>query len=249
MVDVGSHSIHCKMTDINSDYTVILESGGGQDLNIWQNIQHTLAKLYGIRVMSYDRSGLGKSDLGPIELDAKGEILILKSVLDKLGFNRKIIFVSYSFGGLLSHLFALNYPDIVNGLLLIDPLNVKFVDRYGLKRIQRTFPEIEKPQNNIEKAIVRIMKYFALFVEDMREKELPDKIPIIVISSGSSPFEEDTPEDNKAWLLSHEELVETSKIHELVLTKKGTHNIIEENPKIILESFSRLLNKINCRNA
>ena len=121
-----------------------------------ENVHDTLAQLSGIRVISYDRSGLGDSEFGHPDLDAKKEIDILKSALDKLGYNKNFIHISFSYGELLVQYFAYTYPDIVKGLLLLDPMNIRFVDRYGLTRLKNTFPVIQNPQSKLKKTIVQM---------------------------------------------------------------------------------------------
>jgi len=63
LVDIGTHKLRVVLSDISSEYTIILESGGGKYSEAYQEVQDTLAKLTGIRVMSYDRSGFGQSEL------------------------------------------------------------------------------------------------------------------------------------------------------------------------------------------
>jgi pimeloyl-ACP methyl ester carboxylesterase len=47
----------------------------------------------------------------------------LKRVLAKVGASGPFILVGHSFGGLVAQRFALDYPDLVKGLLLLDPLS------------------------------------------------------------------------------------------------------------------------------
>ena len=73
-VDVGTHKLHVVLTEATSEYTIVLESGGGKYATAYQEIQDALAKRTGVRVMSYDRSGFGQSELGPDDLDAIDQV-------------------------------------------------------------------------------------------------------------------------------------------------------------------------------
>jgi len=152
VVDIGTHKLRVVLSDIESEYTIILEAGGGMYSEAYQTVQDTLAELVGIRVMSYDRSGYGQSELGPSEFNATDEMAALKKCLEVQGFKDKFILVGHSYGGLLIQLFTIQYPELVSGLVLIDPMNVRFVDRFGLDNLNAVTPYFENPTMNHEKA-------------------------------------------------------------------------------------------------
>lgn len=70
-VDVGTHKVHVILSELPSEHTIVLEAGGGKYSDSYQEIQDSLAAQTGTRVMSYDRSGFGQSELGPEKLNAK----------------------------------------------------------------------------------------------------------------------------------------------------------------------------------
>jgi hypothetical protein len=81
-IDVGTHKVWLMISDMPSDYTIILEAGGGRFSDVYKSIQDTFSKLTGYRVISYDRSGFGSSELGPADLTAPGEVKVLRKGLD-----------------------------------------------------------------------------------------------------------------------------------------------------------------------
>ena len=85
-VDIGTHRLHVVLSDTASEYTIVLESGGGKYSTAYQEIQEPLAQRTEFRVMSYDRSGFGKSELGPDDFDAIAEVDALKKCLEVQGF-------------------------------------------------------------------------------------------------------------------------------------------------------------------
>ena len=238
-VDIGTHKLRVVLSEIPSEYTIILESGGGKYSEAYQTIQDTLAKLTGIRVISYDRSGFGKSELGPDKFNAIDEVDALKKCLDVQGFKDNFILAGHSYGGFLIQLFTLRYPELVSGLVLIDPMNIKFVDGFGLDNLNAITPYFENPLKNYEKASNRIVDSFSESFEAIRGKELPPQIPVILITAGNAPFSEDV------WRKCHEEMVMNSEKHKMIIAEGNNHDIVDENPKLVLNTIIELINIIN----
>lgn len=238
MVDIGTHKLRVVLTDIPGDYTIILEAGGGMYSDAYKEIQDTLARLIGIRVMSYDRSGFGQSELGPEQFTAIDEVDALKKCLEIQGFTDNYILVGHSYGGFLIQLFTQRYPDLVKGLVLIDPMNVKFVDRFGLDNLNAVTPYFEDPTNNYEKAGNRMIDFFPDGLNALRDKELPPDIPVSLITAGHPPIAQEI------WRACHEEMVGNSEKHKLILAPDNSHNMIEENPELIINTIVDLVNQI-----
>jgi pimeloyl-ACP methyl ester carboxylesterase len=241
LVDIGTHKLRVVISEIESEYTVILEAGGGKDSESYQKIQDSLAKLTGTRVMSYDRSGFGKSELGPDRFNAGDEVDALKKCLELQGYEDKLILVGLSYGGFLIQLFAHRYPELVSGLVLIDPMNVRFVDRFGLDNLNAITPYFDPPRNNHEKAGNRMVDSFSTSLELLRGRDIPDTIPVILLTAGNSPF------DNDMWRECHEEMVSKSDEHELRIAEGVGHDILDENPQLVLETVAELINIVKTK--
>ncbi len=237
-VDIGTHKLRVVLSDISSKYTIILESGGGKYSEAYQEIQDTLAKLTGIRVMSYDRSGFGQSELGPDTFNAIDEVDALKRCLEVQGFKNNYILVGHSYGGFLIQLFTFRYPELVKGLVLIDPMNVKFVDRFGLDSLNAVTLYFDNPTQNYEKAGNRMVDYFPVSLEKLRGYELPTDKPVLLITSGNPPFSSDL------WRKCHEEMVMNSKNHKLIIAEGNNHDIVMENPELVLNTIIELTKSI-----
>lgn len=71
------------------------------------------------RVIAYDRAGIGSSDpVWPLTLD--GEIADLTALVTEAAAGRCVL-VGHSWGGLLAQLVAFRHPELVAGLVLVDP--------------------------------------------------------------------------------------------------------------------------------
>ena len=237
-VDIGTHKLHVVLTDNASEYTIVLESGGGKYSTAYREIQEPLARRTGFRVMSYDRSGFGQSELGPDDFDAIAEVDALKKCLEVQGFKNMLILVGHSYGGFLIQLFTLRYPQLVSGLVLIDPMNVWFVDAFGLDKLSAATPYFEKPAKNYEKAGNRMVDFFPKALDVLRWKQLPPQLPAVLITAGNPPFSE------SLWRKCHEQMIMHSEKHHLLIAEGNNHDILEENPGLVLNAIIELVNGI-----
>jgi pimeloyl-ACP methyl ester carboxylesterase len=241
-IDIGTHKLRVVLSDVPSEYTIVLEAGGGKDSASYQEIQDRLATLTGTRVMSYDRSGFGQSELGPDDFNALDAVEALKRCLEIQGFRDKFILVGLSYGGFLIQLFTALHPERISGLVLIDPMNVWFVDRFGLEPLNSATPYFENPTENWQKAGNRMVDFFPKDLEALRGKELPGRIPMILITSGNPPFSD-------LWRKCHEEMVMNSEKHELVIAEGNNHDIVEENPELVLRTIIDLVDRVRLERA
>lgn len=117
MIDLGSHKLHIYEAGREGP-TILLESGLMSTILSWTELQRELSKSF--RVVSYDRAGLGWSEVGPMPRTAERIVDELHLALDKAGIAPPYILVGHSFGGLTMQLFAARYPKEVTGMVLID---------------------------------------------------------------------------------------------------------------------------------
>jgi pimeloyl-ACP methyl ester carboxylesterase len=119
LVDLGTHRLHLLEQGRGSP-TIILEAGLMSTMLSWGDIQRQLAGSY--RVVSYDRAGLGWSDIGPMPRTADRIVEELHSLLDRSAIPPPYLLVGHSFGGLTMPLFAARYPEQTAGMVLVDPV-------------------------------------------------------------------------------------------------------------------------------
>jgi len=117
MIDLGTHRLHV-LEKGSGPVTLVLEAGLMSTVLSWSGLQQELAKSY--RVISYDRAGLGWSDLGPMPRTSGLIVEELHRLLAQAKIAPPYILVAHSFGGLTMPLFAAKYPQEVTGLVLVD---------------------------------------------------------------------------------------------------------------------------------
>jgi pimeloyl-ACP methyl ester carboxylesterase len=107
---------------------VVLESGLGAGALAWRNVQDQIAAT--TRVCSYDRSGFGRSGpaTGPRDAGALADDLF--QVLKAGKVAGPYVVVGHSLGGYTSRIFASRHPDLVAGLVLVDPSHEEQTKRF-----------------------------------------------------------------------------------------------------------------------
>jgi pimeloyl-ACP methyl ester carboxylesterase len=119
LVDVGGYRIHLQvMGEGAPGPTVVLDAGLDSFSTNWYWVQTALAA--SMRVVAYDRAGLGWSDDGTQPRDAHHSAADLHAALQGAGIDGPYVLAGHSYGGLVVRAFADQYPDEVVGLVLID---------------------------------------------------------------------------------------------------------------------------------
>jgi pimeloyl-ACP methyl ester carboxylesterase len=97
---------------------VVLEAGMNCAAASWERVMPLLAPH--VRVAAYDRAGLGGSDPAPGLATIDGQIGDPTSVITGLAAGPCVL-AGHSWGGVLVQLLAFRRPDLVAGLVLVDP--------------------------------------------------------------------------------------------------------------------------------
>ncbi len=238
-INIGTHNLRVVLSDIPSEYTIVLEAGGGEYSEVYSKIQDSIVNQTKIRTMSYDRSGYGQSELGPADFKAIDEVKALKKCLEIQEFENNYILVGHSYGGFLVQLFCMQYSEMVKGIVLIDPMNVRFVDEFGLDNLNAATEYFENPTENHEKAGNRMTDYFPEALELLRGKDLPNETPVILITAGKFPAIA-----ADIWRNCHQEMVKNSENHQMIIAEENSHDIIRENPELVINVIKEMVNTI-----
>ena len=118
LIDLGGWRVHlhCTGEPSPSQPVVILEAGAGGFSVDWSLVQPAVAKF--ARVCSYDRAGLGWSELGPRPRTLRQVVWELHALLAKAGERPPYVIAGHSYGGILARLYARTYPSEVAGMVL-----------------------------------------------------------------------------------------------------------------------------------
>lgn len=241
LVDVGGYRMHVMVYRGTTPITVVMEVGGGASLKGWAGVEARVAERTGATVVVYDRAGFGQSDLGPMDLTPRRQVEQLDRVLTLLGTPPDRILMGHSYGGLMAVAHAHLYPGKVGGLILVDPMNQRFVDATG-DAVYSTVPKIEHPVSTRDSALVRLVSTFDGLAKDPITTDADLTIPIVVITAGV-PFWGKTPDLDTPWRASHTAIAEAGPGRRLVVAEGSKHDIPGTRPDTIVEAAASLVER------
>jgi pimeloyl-ACP methyl ester carboxylesterase len=247
MIDVGGCRLHFSVIQ-GSETRIVLEVGGGADASQWGTLPRSLAQETGATVVTYDRAGFGKSDLPDTPYNMVQEVDWGIKGLRQLGLDRDIILMGHSYGGWLIRLTASRYPDVVRGMVFIDPFSAEFVELLGVEYLdnhpscRKDLPFANANPRDLTKnqrgGIRMVKEGLGPKVAIMRGTTIP-KVPVRIITSGQPWWL--TPQEDRAWRQAHEQMAASIPGAELIVAKESDHLIPEKQPEIIIEAVKDVI--------
>jgi pimeloyl-ACP methyl ester carboxylesterase len=216
---------------------VILESGLGDTLDIWKDIQSRIAS-HCTRTLSYTRAGYLGSDPASGPRDSATIVKELREELDRRNVRPPYVLVGHSLGGLYMQYFARNFPAEVSGLLLVDSthwdqhiiIDTQANQRYlGLREVTLFMPWIMRRElNDSEQA-----------GEQVHDSPSAEDFRTIVLSSTVAP-KSGTPETQaRAVQLQDEIAADFPGARHVFVTGAG-HYIQRDQPNVVINAAREL---------
>jgi pimeloyl-ACP methyl ester carboxylesterase len=156
---------------------VVLEAGRGNGAASWQRVMPLLAPH--VRVVAYDRAGLGGSASAPGLVLIDRQVGDLASVITGLTAGPCVL-AGHSWGGILVQLLAFRRPDLVAGLVLVDPGHEEMESglpvpvQLGMRAWRAAFPDELRDDVPATIAALRELRGAAV--------PFPD-VPVVVLSA------------------------------------------------------------------
>lgn len=238
LLDVGSYHLHFVVHPGTKPLTIVMESGGGATLDAWSGVDAELARRTGATVVTYDRAGFGGSETGPAGLTPQEQVRQLNDALERLGTPPERIVIGHSYGGVMAVLQAHLYPDRVRGLVLVDPMNARFVRATG-EFVYSTVPHIEHPATRRDTALVRMVAGFDALIHDPGASDAGLRMPMMVLTAGELWWGK--PDIDRAWREAHEAMAQAAPNRRLVIVEGSKHQIPKRRPDAIVSAVLSLL--------
>ncbi|MBX3001398.1 MAG: alpha/beta hydrolase [Caldilineaceae bacterium] len=145
LVDVGGYSLHIQCVGTGAP-TVVLDAGlGGTSLD-WNLVQTQIGQT--TRVCAYDRAGMGWSENSPALRTPARIASELHTLLGNAGIAGPYILVGHSLAGKNARMFALQHPDKVAGMVLVDTRS-EYVDQHSSPTEVQAFQQEVATQGNL----------------------------------------------------------------------------------------------------
>ena len=247
LIDVGGCHLHFSVIH-GSETRLVLEVGGGADSSQWGPFPMYLARETGATVVTYDRAGFGKSDLPDTPYNMVEEVDWFMEGLRQLGLDDNIILMGHSYGGWLIRLTASRYPEVVRGMVFIDPFSAEFVNLMDVEHLDnhpmcgKQLPFADSRPEDLTKnqrGGIRMVKGgLGPKVAIMQNTTIPD-VPVRIITSGQPWW--NTPEEDRAWRQAHEQMAASIPGAELIVAEESDHLIPEKQPEIIVEAVKDVM--------
>jgi pimeloyl-ACP methyl ester carboxylesterase len=237
-VDVGGHSLNLLIGGQGSP-AVVFEGGFGAGIASWSTVQKEVAAF--ARTVSYDRAGVGQSELGPKPRSAKQIATELHTALENAGVKPPYVLVGHSFGGIYARVFAERYPKEVAGMVLLDPSQESFNDW-----LKKNHPaRLKDAQAEISRAPEGIRAEDAATDASYEEARAAKVPPGILVTLLSATEDETMPADaRRVWIEKHKEWIATVPGAKHIVVEKTGHFIQAQQPKLVIDTIRQTLSQI-----
>lgn len=244
MITNEGHRLAFHVTQGN-DRTIVLDSGGGEDSSQWKDLVPKLHADTGATVITYDRAGLGKSDVVPGPWKVESAVSDLKAGLEQLGVTKNVTLVSHSQAGEIANYFAKDNPAMLSGAVLVDAnLPQFFTDEQIPRLVAATQPQVDaamkdpdKPEN---RQLISTADGFAPAHQAFHKVTWPDAVPATVIVSEKTPLD-GSPEDAQRWRDAATSFAKDGPNRTLVTAKGSSHDVPKDRPDLVLKEIEDMV--------
>jgi len=206
---------------------VVLEAGLNNGAASWRRVIPLVAPH--VRVVAYDRAGLGGSAPPPGGVTVHGQVDDLASVITGLAAGPCVL-AGHSWGGVLVQLLAFRRPDLVAGLVLVDPGHEEMESglpkpvQWGWRIMRTVFPDELHNDAPATLAAMRQLRAAA--------RPFPD-VPVVVLSAARG-----FPRRFRAhWTRLQAGLAASTPQGRHVVVAGTGHNIPRDRPDVVADTI------------
>lgn len=245
--EIVTHDLRYRlMGEENEGPVVLLENGLGDKLEVWDAVQPAVAAF--APVVAYDRGGVGGSQPGPNPRSARMCADEAREMLQKLGFEPPYVLVGHSIGGLFVRFFAMEYPDEVAAIVLVDSrheyLEMEQMELLPWKAFERlnTLESLGADTMGLgvlQEWQARFVTYFE--VAALRNRGALPEVPFHVLSATQNGFGMILSPDENAvsneiiqWVQNDLAGLLPNTAHEWIDSK---HEIHQQQPQVVIDAI------------
>lgn len=248
MLPVNGHRLAFYVTPGSNRLPVIvLDSGGGLDASYWKKVAPVLARQTGSEVITYDRSGEGRSPYLPGPWRAPNAASDLAAGLTQLGVTKNVVLVSHSLAGEIATYFVKAHPDAVAGAVLVDASLPPFYTTAETDKIvaanQQQIDALKgKPLNPATRQLLDEADDYGPVHLAYHEMSWPAAVPATAIVSATTPFP--TAVDAQLWRQAQQEFVNAAPNRHLVVADHSSHDIPVDRPDVVIKAVEDVVNQV-----
>ena len=211
----------------------------------WKDLIPTLAEATGSKIIAYDRAGFGMSDEVRLPFNLSSAVDDLTSGLMQLGATKDLILVPHSFAGEVAFGLAQIHRSWLYGAVFVDANLPNF---YNADQTRRQYTEsrplgdkLVQKENSKRTRSIKAMLDAQLTTNTMFHRESwPSDVPVTVILSGKTPFDDAL--EVSLWKKANEDFARAVSNRSLIVATDSSHDIVSDNPNLIIEAVKRMVN-------
>lgn len=242
LISVGNHKLHFNIT-IGKGMPILFEAGNGDDATVWQSIVNQIHNQTNATIITYDRAGLGKSEIDTTTISFQNEVNNLKNALSKLGFSQQLFIVCHSLGGYYASLFTHQNFKKVKGVVCIDIATPCFFTKKWSNEFISTIKEQDWQMiKQYKPGLYYVLKSFTNTAVYMADKFLNSNTPVTMIMAENIQAMIKIEERGK-WVHCCKSFG-TMPNHNFIIAKNADHKVWEKNPNVVIDAVVKLYKKV-----
>lgn len=259
IVDVGTHSLHIRCEGKGSP-VVVIDTGLGDTMDRWKEFQTQAAEI--TRVCIYERAGYGSSEPGTMPRSSRQIAGELHTLLENATIRGPYLLLGHSLGGINLQVFADQYPELVAGLILLDPAPLPFIAGQAFPELYRMFEkqavdfmnmaeearqssdaDAQAQANYLEAVASEQAALIGESASQVAAIESFGDIPLTVIGSGkpNPAFGAQAEAFQQFWIEQNRKLATKSTNGVFVLAQDSSHYLHEDAPEVVLDAIRKLV--------
>ncbi len=244
--------------------TIILDVGIGETYSSWDTIVQQISDVTSIFV--YDRAGYYQSETGPLPRHSRRAAHELEYCLRQNGIRPPYLLLGHSLGAMNLQMFAKDYPQLVSGMILLDPPPLDWLTGTNFPELQELFVQQTRQMEQASEALLNspnpddqtqgrflhtlasehneLMTTSARHVAGIKSfGDLP--VTVLAAEKFNPQFGDVAEAYQKFWNDQCQKLSEKSSAGKYILVPEATHHIHLDNPEIVLKAVRELIKTAN----
>lgn len=239
-IDFGGKKQH--ILDLGEgEPTVVFITGMNCGLQFFDSVQREVSKL--TRTLSYDRSGLGKSDIIDSIRTIDQMTEELSRILEKENFKPPYILVGHSYGGAVARYFVHKHPDKTAGIVFVDCANDEVFFDSLIVTNKRSKEELYGIDTTATIGEQLEMKYVFYNDSVLRQVEFKATVPThLLIATNIPGFPEDL---MRIRINTYRQFNKFAPQMKYIYTDKSGHHIQKDEPELVIKSIKEIMDEVS----
>lgn len=241
-VDIGGYRLYARCMGQGSP-TVVFEAGLGDDLSRWNQVQPAVSQF--TQACTYDRANVAPSDNRPlsIKVSARQIAAELHQLLAKAQLPGPYILVGHSLGGLFMQMFACQYPQEVEGMVLVDSTHPEQATRLAAA-LGPVFTSEASQGFPVEGITYEDVLAMQAQVNSARSSFPQVPLLVLVRSRYTSSANWTATQYRQAWMNLQTDLAKRSSRGRLIVVPNSGHLIQDDRPDLVTAALHEILMEI-----